>query len=141
MTGGPDVNSPPAPGRHVILFDGVCDLCNTGAAWIRERDRDGRFEFLPYQSDEARRRYPELDPQALAEAMHVVAPDGRVRAGVDAAPWIFGNLPGWKWVARMLEFPPLRALARPVYGFIAARRLTATCGFGSTRPSRSRSGP
>jgi hypothetical protein len=43
----------------VILFDGVCALCNTGVEWIRARDRDGRFEFVPYQSVED--RYPELD--------------------------------------------------------------------------------
>ena len=48
--------------RAVILFDGVCGLCNTGADWIRARDRRGRFEFLPYQSEEARRRFPGLDP-------------------------------------------------------------------------------
>jgi predicted DCC family thiol-disulfide oxidoreductase YuxK len=137
----PGTSWPLAPARHVILFDGVCELCNTGADWIRERDRADRFEFLAYQSDEARRRFPALDPERLAEAMHVVAPDGAVRAGVDAAPWIFGNLPGWKWVARILGFPPLRALARPVYRLIARRRITATCGSGTTTPSRARSRP
>jgi len=83
--------------RAVILFDGVCALCNTGADWIRARDRRGRFEYLPYQSEEARRRFPGLDPARLAEAMHVVFPDGTVRAGVDAAPWIFGELSGHHW--------------------------------------------
>jgi predicted DCC family thiol-disulfide oxidoreductase YuxK len=122
-TGPPAPGVPhPGAGRHVILFDGVCDLCNTGAAWIRARDRDGRFEFLPYQSEEARRRYPALDPILLAETMHVVAPDGEVRAGVDAAPWVFGGLPGWSWLARVLGWPGVRALARPVYREIARRR-------------------
>ncbi|MEP7028034.1 MAG: DUF393 domain-containing protein [Candidatus Eisenbacteria bacterium] len=116
---------PPAPrgaGRHVILFDGVCDLCNTGVAWIRRRDRDGRLEFVAYQSDEARRRFPALDPERLAREMHVVAPDGEVRAGVAAAPWVFAVLPGWRWLARALSWPILRGLARPVYAWIAARR-------------------
>ena len=112
----------PSAGRHVILFDGVCDLCNTGVAWIRERDRDGRFEFLPYQSEEARRRFPALDPGRLAREMHVVAPDGGVRAGVDAAPGVFAGLPGWSWLARVLAWPGVRALARPVYRWIANRR-------------------
>lgn len=117
--------SPPRPaatGRHVILFDGVCDLCNTGAAWIRARDRAGRFEFLPYQSDEARRRYPLLDPDRLAREMHVVAPGGEVRAGVDAAPWVFAALPGWRWLARLLAWPVARSVARPVYAWAARRR-------------------
>ena len=113
---------PAGEGRSVILFDGVCELCNTGVGWIRERDRAGRFEFLPYQSDEARRRYPDLDPERLAEAMHVVAPNGEVRAGVDAAPWVFGALPGWRWLARSLALPGARAVARPVYAWVARRR-------------------
>lgn len=123
--------TPENGGRHVILFDGVCVLCNTGADWIRARDRDGRFEFLPYQSEEARRRFPALDPRRLAEAMHVVAPDGEVRVGVDAAPWIFGALPGWSWLARGLALPGVRALARPVYrGLARRRRLFGTCALG-----------
>ena len=110
-------------GRAVILFDGLCGLCNTGVDWIRARDRDGGFEFLPYQSDEARRRFPELDPRRLAEAMHVVAPDGSVRAGVEAAPWIFERLPGWRWAARLLALPGVRLAARPAYAFLARNRL------------------
>lgn len=122
---------PPAPagagggvagGRHVILFDGVCDLCNSGVAWIRARDKAGAFEFVPFQAPEVPRRWPAIDPAALARSMHVVAPDGRVRAGVDAAPWIFSRLPGWGWLGALLALPGVRALARPVYSFIAARR-------------------
>ena len=116
-----------AGGRHVILFDGVCDLCNSGVAWIRARDRGGAFEYVPLQSPEVPRRWPALDPAALARSMHVVAPDGRVRAGVDAAPWIFSRLPGWEWLGAVLALPIVRAVARPVYSFIAARRRSMPC--------------
>ena len=123
--------------RPVILFDGVCALCNTGVDWIRSRDREGRFEFLPYQ--EAGERFPRLSAERLAQALHVVLPDGRVFAGVDAAPWIFGALPGWSWVARGLGLPGIRALAPRAYAFLARRRRllgsTATCDSGRTRPS------
>ena len=106
----------------MILFDGVCALCNTGVKWIRARDTRGRFEFLPYQSPEVAVRFPALDPAALAGSMHVVGPDGTVRAGVEAAPAIFGALPGWEWVARVLALPGVRSLAPTVYARLAARR-------------------
>ena len=128
-------------GRAVILFDGVCGLCNTGTDWVRARDRDGRFEFLPYQSEEVRRRFPGLDPDRLAEAMHVVLPDGTVRAGVDAAPWIFGELPGWRWLARLLRIPGVRLLARPAYAWLARHRPRAICDSGRTTPSPPPSAP
>jgi len=113
---------PPPGGRHVILFDGVCEVCNTGAAWIRARDRAERFELLPFQSEEVRRRWPSLDAERLAEALHVVAPDGSVRVGVDAAPAIFGHLPGWEWVAFVLGIPGVKAVARPAYAWFARNR-------------------
>jgi predicted DCC family thiol-disulfide oxidoreductase YuxK len=106
----------------VILFDGVCDLCHTGVEWIRRADRDGRFEFLPYQSAEVTRRFPALDPRAIARAIHVVRPDGAVLVGADAAPWVFAQLPRWRGLARVLALPGVRALARPTYAWIAARR-------------------
>jgi predicted DCC family thiol-disulfide oxidoreductase YuxK len=39
----------------VILFDGVCNLCNGFVQFVIERDRGGRFQFGPLQSDAARR--------------------------------------------------------------------------------------
>ena len=111
-----------AGGRYVVLYDGECGLCDAGMRWLRARDRWGRFEFLPYQAPERRHRFPALEDRALAEAMHVVAPDGVVRAGADAAPWIFANLPGWSLLARVLSLPGIRSLARPVYRFVAQRR-------------------
>ncbi len=119
---GRDSEGPGTPGRTVVLFDGVCDLCDTGMAWLRRRDRAGRLEFLPYQAPAVAARYPALDPARLAEAVHVITPDGRVHAGADAAAPIFAALPGWGALARVLALPGVRLAARPVYAWIAARR-------------------
>ena len=40
--------------RPVILFDGVCNLCNSTVRWVIERDKEGRFDFASLQSDAAR---------------------------------------------------------------------------------------
>ncbi len=111
-----------AAGRTVVLFDGVCDLCDTGMAWLRRRDTLGRLEFVPYQAPEVAVRFPDLDPARLAQALHVITPDGRVHVGVDAAGPLFARLPGWGGIARLLALPGVRAVARPLYGWIAARR-------------------
>jgi predicted DCC family thiol-disulfide oxidoreductase YuxK len=31
----------------VILFDGVCNLCNGAVNFVIDRDRDGYFRFAP----------------------------------------------------------------------------------------------
>jgi predicted DCC family thiol-disulfide oxidoreductase YuxK len=48
----------------VILFDGVCNLCNTFVQFVIARDPDGRFHFASLQSDSGRRM---LRSTALAE--------------------------------------------------------------------------
>jgi predicted DCC family thiol-disulfide oxidoreductase YuxK len=38
-------------GTYIILFDGVCNLCNGLVRFIIKRDKSGRFKFASLQSD------------------------------------------------------------------------------------------
>ncbi len=39
-------------GSHVLmLFDGLCGLCNSAVQWVIQRDHADRFRFAPLQSD------------------------------------------------------------------------------------------
>ena len=42
------------PEKPVILFDGVCNLCNSAVNFVIDRDPDGIFYFAALQSDYAR---------------------------------------------------------------------------------------
>jgi len=45
-------DSPDTPtDRPVLLFDGVCNLCNGLVQWVIERDPDAEFRFAALQSD------------------------------------------------------------------------------------------
>ena len=39
----------------IILFDGLCNLCNSSVSFIIKRDRKEYFRFLPLQSDTAKK--------------------------------------------------------------------------------------
>ncbi|XP_020572446.1 DCC family protein At1g52590, chloroplastic-like isoform X2 [Phalaenopsis equestris] len=41
--------------RPIMLFDGVCNLCNGGVRFVRENDRNRRIRFQPLQSEGGRR--------------------------------------------------------------------------------------
>ena len=41
-------------GKSLILFDGVCNLCNGWVNFVIERDPQARFLFAPLQSEAAR---------------------------------------------------------------------------------------
>src|SRR5689334_7026501 len=57
----------------VVLFDGVCNVCNSAVNFIIDRDRQGRFRFASLQSEAGRRLCKEygipmeLDSIALIE--------------------------------------------------------------------------
>lgn len=45
----------------VVLFDGVCNLCNGSVRFIIARDSHARFRFAPLDSEAARRLLMECD--------------------------------------------------------------------------------
>lgn len=43
-----------------ILFDGVCNLCNSSVNWVIDHDKKGVFTFASLQSDYGKKRVKEL---------------------------------------------------------------------------------
>ena len=107
--------------RPTLIYDGECGLCRKAVALVSAWDRDGRLTLIPFQ-DEARVASFGLELPALAAAMHLVLPDGRVFAGADAAPELLRLFPGKRWLAGLFRVPGVRPVARAVYAWIARRR-------------------
>lgn len=40
--------------KQLIIFDGVCNFCNSTVNFILRHDESGVFKFLPFQSDRAK---------------------------------------------------------------------------------------
>lgn len=105
----------------IILFDGVCNLCNASVLFVIDRDPQGRFSFAPLQGERGRellaghgRPADRLDTIMLLE-------DGRLYERSGAALRIARRLSGlWPLLTVFLVVPaPLRDA---VYSFIARRR-------------------
>ena len=66
--------------RPIILFDGVCNLCNSAVQRVIERDKEGRFDFASLQSHAARRELERvIGPEeiaALPDSIVLVDSDG-----------------------------------------------------------------
>ena len=95
----------------MLLFDGVCTLCNGFVQFVIERDPAGRFQFAPLQSDAAARLLG-VAPPPLPDSL-VLLEDGRLFTRSTAA----------LRVARRLRFPwPLAyvfvAVPRPVRDWV-----------------------
>ena len=110
--------------RATLIYDGECGLCSDAVRLLRRWDRAGSLDFVPFQDAAAVARFG-IAPPALAAAMHLILPDGRVFAGADATPELARLLPGKAWLAPLYRVPGVRLGARRVYAWIAARRKCA----------------
>lgn len=106
--------------KPVLLFDGDCGFCRLWVGRWKSLTA-GAVDYLPYQ--EAAARFPRLDREALARAVHLVEPDGSVTRGAEAVFRAAGRARGWGWLPRLYEaLPPFALVAEAAYAFVAARR-------------------
>lgn len=108
----------------IILFDGVCNLCNASVQWIIRRDTREVFRFAALQSEAGKRRLAQARADArLAESLSsmVVIDGGRVLTKSDAAIAIATRLGApWRW-AKIGKLMP-RFLRDWLYSIVARNR-------------------
>ena len=106
-----------------LIYDGSCPLCNAAREWVERNALAGRFEYLPCQSDERARRFPEMPEHECMEAMQLVTEDGQTFSGDRALPQILSRLRRWRWLANVLRVPPASWVSPSIYRLIARNRM------------------
>jgi len=105
----------------VLLFDGVCNLCNGTIQLIIPRDPEGKIRYAPLQSDlgETVRKQAGLSPDDLETV--VLVDDGMAYTKSDAAIRLAEHLGG---VYRLLSLGRLvpRRLRDRIYDLVAENR-------------------
>ena len=113
-------------GRHLVLYDGVCGLCDRLVQGLLARDRAEVFDFASLQSSAAKaalRRYG-CDPDAL-DTFYVVADYQTTTPRLldkSRAALMVGSSLGWPWkaVAALGVLP--RVLLDWAYDVVARHR-------------------
>ena len=121
-----------ARGHGVILFDGVCNLCNASVNFVIHRDPPGYFRFAALQSDagKALLREHHLPENELASV--VLIENGKAYTHSAAAVRISRHLRGaWKLLAALIIVPPF--LRDALYNFVVNHRYK---WFGKTETCR-----
>lgn len=113
----------PAKHQHlVILFDGVCNLCERSVRFVIRNDRNGRFRFAPLQSTAGQRLLAEHEYQDSKMSSVLLIEDGRVYRKSRAALRIARKLDG-AWPAFYFLFFWVPAFASDwIYDVIGNRR-------------------
>ena len=105
----------------LILFDGVCNLCNGWVRFIIRRDPKGIFRFAAQQTPTGQAIVQDYMRNTNALPSVILIDDNAIYAESDAILQILGRLaPPWSWIAL------LRIIPRPVrdacYQFVARHR-------------------
>ncbi len=101
----------------VILFDGVCNLCNSTVSFIIERDKENKFVFAPLQSDYAKR----LKSEFVNDLSTIILVDNETEyVRSTAVLRILKELNGYRWLKIFLIIPiPIRDF---FYRLISSKR-------------------
>ncbi|WP_124980535.1 thiol-disulfide oxidoreductase DCC family protein [Nonlabens xiamenensis] len=105
----------------IILFDGVCNLCNSAVLFIIKRDKKDRYRFAALQNDIGGKllAHHRIDPDKTDSI--VLIRDGKAYTKAGAALRIARYLSGgWPLLSALLILP--KFLTNTVYDYIAHHR-------------------
>jgi len=109
------------PDQHVILYDGVCNLCNASVKFIANRDATGRYHFAHLQSKTGQRlaRAHGIEPTSMDSFVLVENRHALVKS--DAWLSILGSLGGIWAATRIFRLIP-RAIRDAIYDLVGRFR-------------------
>jgi len=108
--------------KKIILFDGVCNLCNGVVQFVIKRDKEDTFRFAALQSDigEQLTREREIDTNKT-DSIILIDPGLAYYTKSDAALEIGKGLKGYRTLSSILYIFP-KGLRNLVYDFVARNR-------------------
>jgi predicted DCC family thiol-disulfide oxidoreductase YuxK len=107
--------------HDIILFDGVCNLCNGAINFIIARDPKNAYKFAALESNIGQRLLTkhDIDPNKIDSIVLIRGEQAYVKAG--AALRIAGKMSGaWTLLTGLRIIP--KFIADAVYDFIARNR-------------------
>ncbi|GAB3555592.1 thiol-disulfide oxidoreductase DCC family protein [Spirosoma fluminis] len=109
------------PTQPLILFDGVCNLCNAAVTFVIERDPTAYFRFASLQSDLGQDVLRGLGRSTGEFASFVVWENGRFYEQSTAALRVARHLSGaWPFLYGFIVIP--KPIRDALYSFIAHNR-------------------
>jgi predicted DCC family thiol-disulfide oxidoreductase YuxK len=105
----------------VILFDGVCNFCNSTVNFVLRQDKENIFLFAPLQSEAAQTLLKQHKLSKSNFDSFVFVDDDNVYIKSSAALKVMGKL-AWYWQWTQLFWIVPKPLRDWVYNFISKNR-------------------
>jgi len=108
-------------GQHIILFDGVCNLCSRTVVFIIKRDKEQQFKFAPLQSDAGKKISAQLNLPSVDFDSLVYLNENKLFLRSDAVLHILKDI-GYPWKIFFAFVVLPKPLRDAVYDLIARNR-------------------
>jgi predicted DCC family thiol-disulfide oxidoreductase YuxK len=105
----------------ILLFDGVCNLCNRSVQWVLKRDKPGVFRFAALQSEVGKALLAQANLPVDALDTIVLIHRGRAFVRSDAALEV-ARLLGIPWSFALLFKGVPRPWRNALYDWVARNR-------------------
>ena len=92
--------------QHWLIWDGDWGFWGRVTAWVRRRDKERKFNTIPFQKCPSPPMTPELY-QACIRSVHVITSDGKTLKAGQAAMYILEEIGYPRWLVRPFTWPPL----------------------------------
>lgn len=107
--------------ERIVLYDGVCNLCDASVNFIIEHDPDAKFQFAPMQETAGQALLKKHGLEDLDMSSFVLIKNGKVYLRSTAWMHIVRDLRGpWKTLAVFGVVPSF--IRDGIYNFIGANR-------------------
>jgi len=123
--GEPAVNLPAC--RLTVLYDGDCAMCRREIAHYRRLDKQRRVNWADIACSADLLDQHGITVAAAYLRLHVIDAGGQLHTGVAAFVRIWAELPGYRWLARLVKFLHLERLLELGYTPLTRWRLRNRC--------------
>jgi len=107
--------------KPIILFDGVCNLCNKAVQTVIKHDPQGKFLFASLQSGEGQKLLQQFQLPVNNFTSFVLIQSGNVYTKSTGALKVAKQINGW-WQLLYIFIVVPKFIRDPVYNWIANNR-------------------
>ena len=91
--------------KHIILYDGFCELCSKSIRFIIKNDSQRLFIYFPLQSDEGKELLKQYNIEHVSDNTFVYIEDGVFYLRSTAALMVCKQIKKLKWLSVFLIIP------------------------------------
>lgn len=115
-----DLNKLLPPNKQIILFDGVCNLCDKFVQFVLRHDKEKQFIFASLQSSIGQQLLREYNLENSLKTVVLIS-DGVAYLYSDVAIRVGNTLGGWMKITYLFYLVP-KFFRDIIYNWIAANR-------------------